>query len=50
MPEEKVRWGLHKDVACCFEQLHEAASYKTAAVKPLTSDLTNHPSKTSKTG
>ena len=46
---EKARWELHKDVACCFEQILEAAAYKTAVVRPLTSHLTNHPSKMNKT-
>ena len=32
----------------CFKQILEAVPYKTAAVQPLTSHLTNHPSKTSK--
>ena len=42
MLEEKSRWELHKDAAHCFEQILEAAPYKTAAVQPLTSYLTNH--------
>ena len=46
MLEEKVRWELYKDVACCSGQILEAAPYKTAAVQLLTSHLTNHPSKT----
>ena len=41
-PREKARWELHKDAACCFEQLLEAAPHITAAVWPLTSHLTNH--------
>ena len=45
---KKARWKLHKDAACCFEQILEAAPYKTAAVQPFTSHLTNDPSKTSK--
>ena len=49
MSGEKARCALHKDATCCFEQILEAASYKTATVQPLTSHLTNHPSKTSKT-
>ena len=49
MPGEKARWELHKNAACCFEQILEAAPYKTAVVRPLTSYLINHPSKTSKT-
>ena len=43
--QEKARWEIHKDIACCFEQKLEAAPYKTAAVRPLTTHLTNHPSK-----
>ena len=37
---------LHKDAVCCFEQILVAAPYKTAAVWPLASHLTNYPSKT----
>ena len=40
----------NKDAACYFEQILEAAPYKTAAVPPLTSHLTNHPSKTRSAG
>ena len=43
-PEEKARWDLN-----CFEQILEAAPDKTTAARPLTSYLTSHPSKTSKT-
>ena len=32
-----------KDVAFCFEQILEAALYKTATVQPLNSHLINHP-------
>ena len=46
---EKVRYELHKDVAGCFEQILEAAPYKTAAIRPLTSYLTNHATKISTT-
>ena len=28
MLKEKARWKLHKDAACCFEQILEAAPYK----------------------
>ena len=49
MDEEKVRWELHKNAAYCFEQILEAAHYKIAAVRPLTSFLTNLPSKMGKT-
>ena len=42
---EKSKWELHKDTACCFE----VAPLKKATVQPLTSHLTNHPSKTNKT-
>ena len=44
---EKARWELDKDTACYFEQILEAAAYKTAVIQPLTSHLTNHPTKTS---
>ena len=45
MSEEKARWKLHKNAACCFEQILEAAPCKTEAVWPLTSYLTNNQSK-----
>ena len=45
----KARWQLYLNAACCFEQILKAVHYKTTAVWPLASDLTNHPSKTSKT-
>ena len=44
----KVRWKLHKNTVCYFEQILEAAPYKTSAVQPLTSHLTNDSSKTRK--
>ena len=28
---KKVTWKLHKDTACCLEQILEAAPYKTVA-------------------
>ena len=40
---EKARWELQKAAAGCFKQILEAAT-----VRPLTSYLTNHPSKMSK--
>ena len=43
-----ARWELLKDSACYFKQILEATPNKTAAVQPLTSHLTNHPSNTSK--
>ena len=46
---QKVRWELHKDVVCCFEQILEAAPHKTAAVWPFASHLSNNPNKTNKT-
>ena len=39
----------YKDAVCCFEHSLEAALYEIAVVRPLTSHLTNHPSKMSKT-
>ena len=35
MDGEKARWTLHKDTACCFEQILEATLSKTAAVQSL---------------
>ena len=49
IPGEKARWEVHKNAACSFEQILEVAPYRTAAVWPLTSNLTNHPRKMSKT-
>ena len=46
---EQARWELHKDATCCFEQIVEAALYKTAAVQLCSSHFTNHPSKMNKT-
>ena len=46
---EKKLSGNHKDAVYYFEWVPEAASHKTAAVWPLTSHLTNHPSKTNRT-
>ena len=42
---EKASSKPHKDGACCFEQILKAATYKTAAVRPLTSHLINYPNK-----
>ena len=42
MLEEKVRWELHKNDACCFEQILESAPYKTPVVRPFTSHLANY--------
>ena len=46
---EKARWEPHKNTTSYFEQILEATSIKTTAVRPLTSYLKNHPSKTNKT-
>ena len=46
---EKARREQHKNAAYYFKPILEAAIYKTTAVQPLTSHLTNHPSKMSKT-
>ena len=48
MPPENVRWELHKNAICCLERILEAATYKTAAVWLLSSQLTNHLSKMNK--
>ena len=42
MLREIAREELHKDAMCSFEQILEAAHNKTAAVRPLSSHLTNH--------
>ena len=42
---KKGRWELYKDFGCSCEQILEAAPHKTAAIQPLISHLTNHPSK-----
>ena len=47
--EKVARQELHKNAACCLEQILEATPHKTAAIRPSTSHLTNHPSKTNKT-
>ena len=46
---EKGRWKLHQNATCYFEQILEATFYKTAAVCPYASHLTNHPNKRNKT-
>ena len=43
---KKAWWELHKDAVCYFERILEEAPYKTGDKQPLTSQLTNHPSKT----
>ena len=48
MPREKAKWELHKDVAYCFEHIPEAAIYRTEVVQPLTTNLENHQSNSSK--
>ena len=45
---EKARRELPKKTVGCFQQILGAEPDKTTAVRPLTSHLTNHPSKTSK--
>ena len=47
--EENVLWERHKNAACYFEQTLEVVPHKTADVRPLTSNLTNHSNKTNKT-
>ena len=49
MTGARTRWELHKNAICSFEQILEATPYKIAALRPLTSYPTNHPSKISKT-
>ena len=41
---EKKAWRkLHKNAASCIEQIQEATSHKTTAVRPPTIHLENHP-------
>ena len=42
---EKAKWEPHKNATCCFEQILKATLHKTAAKRPLTSHLKNHPRK-----
>ena len=46
---EKARQELHKNAMSYIEQIQEATSHETAAVRPPTSHLTNHPNKMYKT-
>ena len=46
--EKKARWELHKNAKCCFEQILKVRLHKRATIGPLTSYLTNHPSKRSR--
>ena len=40
---EKARWELYKNTMCYFDQILEAAVFKTAVVQAHTSHLTNYP-------
>ena len=40
--EEKTRHWLHKNAMSCIEEILEATSYKTAAVRPATTHLENY--------
>ena len=46
--DQKATYELRKDAEYSCEQILEAAPHKTAAVRPLSSNRTNHSSKTSK--
>ena len=46
--EEKAKYELHENDASYFKQLLKAAPYKTAVVRPLTSDLMTPLRKTSR--
>ena len=46
---EKARWGLYKNSTCWFQQIPEATPNKTAAVRPLSSHLTNYLNQTNET-
>ena len=43
LPGEKDSREI-KDAASCFAEILKVKPYKTAAVQPLTSDLSSHPS------
>ena len=47
--EKNPRWELHKNSVRYLEQFLETKSLKRAAMRPLTSHLKNHPTKTKKT-
>ena len=49
MHGEKDRWELNNVAACCLEQILKTVRYKTSVIRPLSSHLTNNPSKTNKT-
>ena len=46
---KKAKWELHNNVTCYFKNILEATSFNTAAVRPLTSHVTNNLNKTYKT-
>ena len=46
---ESQRRHVFFNTACCFEQILEEAANNTPTVRPLTSYLTNHPGKSTKT-
>ena len=45
---EKAYWELNKDATSYIEQIPEATSYKTAAVRPSISHLKNYTNKMDK--
>ena len=49
MHREKARFELHKNDTSYREHILEATLYETTSVWPLTSHLSNHPSRTNKT-
>ena len=49
MHRKETRWELHKNAACCLEQILETVPHKTVAVWTPTSHLANHSSKTNQT-
>ena len=44
-PQEKARWGEHKNVVSNTEQILEAACYEITDILLLTSHYENHPNK-----
>ena len=46
---EKARWELRKNATSYFERIPKATPHITTSIRPLTSHLKNHPSKTNQT-
>ena len=46
--KKKQGWDNTMMLTCCFEQILEAATHNTTAVRPLTSHLTNYSNRMNK--